>query len=70
MCIRDSYCRVPEAEGRVLTINAPLIDISATKLRRKVAAGENLAGETPKLVAEYINEQRLYLTTEDERSVS
>ena len=66
----DFYCRVPEAEGRVLTINAPLIDISATKLRRKVAAGENLAGETPKLVAEYINEQRLYLTTEDERSVS
>ena len=66
----DFYCRVPEAEGRVLTINAPLIDISATKLRRKVAAGENLAGETPKLVAEYINEQRLYQTTEDERSVS
>jgi len=66
----DFYCRVPEAEGRVLTINAPLIDISATELRRKTAAGENLAGETPKPVAEYISEQRLYLTTEEGRSVS
>ena len=65
----DFYCRVPEAEGRVLTINAPLIDINATELRRKVAAGENLAGETPKPVAEYISEQRLYLTTEEGRSV-
>jgi len=66
----DFYCRVPEAEGRVLTINAPLIDVSATELRRKAAAGENLAGETPKPVAEYIIEQRLYLTTEEGRSVS
>ena len=66
----DFYYRVPEAEGRVLTINAPSIDVSATELRRKAAAGENLAGETPKLVAEYIIEQRLYLTTEEGRSVS
>lgn len=66
----DFYHRVPEAEGRVGTVTAPLIDVSSTELRRKAAAGEDLADQTPVAVAEYIREQGLYLTAREGRTAS
>lgn len=56
----DFYRRVPQAQGRVQTVTAPLIDVSATDLRRRAAAGETLTGQTPDAVAEYIREKGLY----------
>ena len=55
------YRRVPEAESRVQTVRAPLVDVSATELRRRVSVGESLAGQVPEAVAEYIKNQGLYL---------
>ncbi len=57
----DFYRRVPQAKGRIRTVTAPMIDVSATELRRKVAAGEDLERQTPDLVAQYIRERKLYL---------
>ena len=64
------YRRVPKAKGRVQTVTAPLVDVSATELRRRAAAGEPLDGQAPDAVAEYIHEQGLYLTTREGRRAS
>lgn len=64
------YSRVPEAEGRVQIVTAPLVDVSATELRRLAAAGERLDGQVPDLVAQYIHEQGLYLTARKGRRTS
>ena len=66
----DFYHRVPQAKGRVRTIAAPMIDVSATELRRKIAAGEDLARQTPDLVAQYIRERKLYLIVGEGRTAS
>lgn len=53
---------LPE-EFRFLKSNvvpAPLIDISATEIRRRVAAGESIADVVPPGVASYIRERGLY----------
>ena len=55
------YDRVPWAKGRVRVVTAPMVDVSATELRRQAAAGEMLTGQVPDAVAKYIWEQRLYL---------
>lgn len=57
---QEFYRRVPQAQGRVQTVTAPLIDVSATDLRRRAAAGQPLTGQTPDAVAEYIREKGLY----------
>ncbi len=62
------YARVPEAEGRVQTVTAPLVDVSGTGLRRQTSDGESLVGQVPDAVAEYIREQGLYLTAREGRS--
>jgi nicotinate-nucleotide adenylyltransferase len=41
-------------------IEAPLLDISATDIRRRVAAGASIADLVPRLVAQYIREHQLY----------
>ncbi len=64
------YRRVPKAEGRVQIVTAPLVDVSATELRRRVAVGEPLDGQVPDAVAEYIQEQGLYLTAREGRRAS
>ena len=55
------YRRVPQAEGRVQVVTAPLVDISGTESRRRASAGEALTGQVPEAVAEYIRAQGLYL---------
>ena len=39
----------------------PMMDVSSTEVRRRVAAGESIAGLVPDTVASYIEQHRLYL---------
>ena len=41
-------------------VEVPLIDISATEIRRRVRAGETIEGLTPPAVARYIAKMSLY----------
>ncbi len=51
---------VPGLSGRVTWIEMPHLEISATELRRRAAAGQSLRYVTPDAVGDYIREQRLY----------
>ena len=44
----------------VVRINAPVIEISSSDIRKKIAAGEDISALVPKSVAEYIKEKGLY----------
>jgi len=53
--------RLPSAGERILLLeNGPLLDISASDLRRRVAAGLPIRYQTPDTVIEYIKLHRLY----------
>ena len=66
--------------GAVLTVNPqiarvahqtvllPMMDISSTEVRRRVAAGESIADLVPEAVAGYIEQRRLYVTGANTRS--
>ncbi|MDQ2735172.1 MAG: nicotinate-nucleotide adenylyltransferase [Pseudomonadota bacterium] len=43
------------------TVLLPMMDISSTEVRRRVAAGEPIASLVPEAVARYIEHHRLYL---------
>ena len=47
--------------ARVVWLEMPHQDISATELRRRAAAGRSLLGLAPQAVAAYVRERRLYL---------
>ena len=64
------YDRIPEAKDRVQMVTAPLVDVSATDLRRRATAGEPLEGQVPDAVAEYIRQQGLYLTAGEGRTTN
>jgi nicotinate-nucleotide adenylyltransferase len=53
--------RLPSAQTRVILVEAPTPYISSTDIRRRVRAGESLAGYVPVPVADYIRDHRLYL---------
>jgi nicotinate-nucleotide adenylyltransferase len=50
----------PGRAGRIVVIDGPRVDVSASDIRRRVAAGESLAGLVPPGVAEVIAAHRLY----------
>jgi len=52
--------RLPTSCGRVLTVEGPQLDLSATRLRQRVAAGRSVKYQTPDEVVEYISRHRLY----------
>ena len=52
--------RVPGLGGRVVWLEMPHIDVSATELRRLAAEGADLRDRTPASVEAYIREHRLY----------
>ena len=62
--------RVPEAKDKVQFVDAPLVDLSATEIRRLASAGEPLTGRVPDEVAEYIHNQGLYLEQREGRTTS
>ncbi len=64
------YQKAPWAQGRIQVVTAPLVDVSATELRRQAAAGEPLTEQVPEAVAEYIREQGLYLKEREGRAAS
>jgi nicotinate-nucleotide adenylyltransferase len=41
-------------------VSLPMMDVSSTEVRRRVAAGESIAGLVPDAVASYIERRRLY----------
>ena len=42
-------------------VNMPVVDVSSTEIRRRVAAGESIRGFTPGAVSEYITQHKLYV---------
>jgi nicotinate-nucleotide adenylyltransferase len=54
------YDRLPNARGRVVLIDVPLIEISSRDIRKRVANGAPYAYQVPKEVEQYIKEHGLY----------
>jgi nicotinate-nucleotide adenylyltransferase len=52
--------RLPGLAGRVELIDLPPVDVSASDIRRRAAAGESLEGLVPPAVATLIRDHRLY----------
>ncbi len=55
--------RLPGILQRLLVIQAPQLEISATDLRQRVAEGRPIKYQTPEAVETYIKENRLYSHT-------
>ncbi len=54
----DADARIARAPHLALTL--PMMDVSSTELRRRIAAGESIAGLVPDAVASYIEKHGLY----------
>ena len=52
---------VARLQHEVVTL--PMMEVSSTDIRRRVASGESIAGLVPDAVARYIARRRLYLRT-------
>jgi len=53
---------IPGSANRVILLDTPLIDISASVIRQRVARGLSIGRLVPGPVARYIREQGLYTT--------
>ncbi len=51
---------VPDIDTRILWLDTPLIALSSTELRRRLASGGSVRYLLPRAVAEYARESRLY----------
>jgi len=54
------YARNPYVEGRVDCLDTTAIDISASELRARIAAGASVSGLLPSAVEQYIRDNGLY----------
>ena len=52
---------IPGLSKRVIIMDKPQMDISATEIRKRLSRGKPIDDLVPKAVAEYIKRQRLYL---------
>lgn len=66
--LREIELRIPDLAGRVHMVETPLIGISATDIRRRVAGGEPITFQVPRDVEAYIHEHRLYRPTDAPRA--
>lgn len=53
--------RLPGITGRVTLLEGPLLGISATDIRRRVARGRSIRYLAPEAVVRYIEQRRLYV---------
>lgn len=60
IALADLEQALPGITARVEFVDAPPVDIASHDLRRRVRAGETLAGLVPDAVARLIRERRLY----------
>ena len=58
--VPSAFSRRPSATTRVILVDAHTPDVSSTEIRRRVRAGDSLAGLVPDPVAAYIQAHRLY----------
>lgn len=58
-----------KVRSRVMRIEIPLLSISSTEIRRRVAVGENLRYLLPHPVEQYIYKRGLYAKLDDEKGV-
>ena len=56
------YARNPYAEGRVDCLDSTAIDVSASELRGRIAAGASVSGLLPAAVDGYIRDNGLYVS--------
>lgn len=52
--------RLPGIQQRLITLEGPLMDLSSSDLRRRVAQGRPIKYQTPEVVEAYILQHRLY----------
>lgn len=53
---------IPGLSSRLILLDKPEIDVSATQIRRRVAEGLSISHLVPAPVAEYIKQKKLYLS--------
>lgn len=58
--IDDVLEAVPDARDRIVTVNMPLIEISSSDIRRRVAHSEPITYHVPDSVKDYIDASGLY----------
>jgi nicotinate-nucleotide adenylyltransferase len=59
--VPSAFTDRPSTKTRVILVEAATPDVSSTDIKRRVRAGESLAGLVPDSVATYIRTHRLYL---------
>jgi nicotinate-nucleotide adenylyltransferase len=57
---------IPGISERVLLLDGPEVDVSASQIRERVASGFPISGLVPEAVEQYIREHGLYLAGGDE----
>ena len=60
--LRSLEVQVPGLAGRVIVLDSPRVDISASEIRQRVACGLSIGHLVPEPVAQYIREHGLYAT--------